>query len=87
VDPSGRLQLRSGQGLELVAAPEEPGGELGARGESAADAPEDALVVFGIDATALAEQRRALIDTAGRDRLSWLSHRKGASSGRTSIAT
>jgi hypothetical protein len=81
VDLASKLQLKPGQSVECVLAPESVASTL-AHVTGDADSDEQmALLVFAAERTALEKQRARIVEAAGRDRLTWVCYPKAGQLG------
>jgi hypothetical protein len=73
---AAKLQLKSGQRLEVALAPESITSSLAKINPTAASDEAPALLVFVTDRSALEEQRAQIVVAAASERLTWVSYPK-----------
>jgi hypothetical protein len=81
MDLASKLQLAPTQHLQCVSIPQTVASELErhTRRESVAD--EDALLVFAISSAELSALKEEVLNSAGRDRLTWIAYPKSGQLG------
>jgi hypothetical protein len=81
VDLAAKLQLKDGQRLEAILVPDSVDAALIGRTVEGDDAGEAALLVFVVDRTTLEERHAQIVESAVRDRLTWVSYPKSGQLG------
>jgi hypothetical protein len=81
VDLSTKLQIRSGQGVEVLTVPEGVAHVVDDLAGVTDRTEGSALLVFVIDRASLQEHRPRIVDAANADRLTWVSYPKAGQLG------
>lgn len=73
---AAKLQLKPGQGVNVIDVPPSLAPLLTGLNVSRVACPETAFLIFAVDRSALEDHRAAIADSATQDRLTWVAYPK-----------